>query len=366
MNKLLNIKSLAATIAVVAIGTMIALPTIGAAGDPENLTLTSIEADIVADNIAIKRAELAVDLQEEEVRVAKNDKIKAEGASLAIDMINRYNVRYAEMMLYIAEKDLEDTIESETLSAIESYYDYLLLTKEINNQNTEIIRLNEELAAVNKRIELGTATINSRTTKELEIATADYALSQLKEDKESLFLDLNLMLQQDLETILVIEEVNVPFEVYETEDILEDIAEVQETNQGIWQLEKQLDLDEIEIDILDKRNFSKQYSDQIDALENNVKQGRLDISDKKLSLEYDVRSQYNGLLNDYDSVKINELELDNLKITLGNLSKRYEVGFETENTVKVAEENVATAELELLQAKLDYYVAVETYKNFIN
>ncbi len=53
-------------------------------------------------------------------------------------------------------------------------------------------------------------------------------------------------------------------------------------------------------------------------------------------------------------------------MALDTTTKRFEVGFETKNTVNAAQETLDTAELALLQSKLDYYVAVESYKDFIN
>lgn len=367
MMKLLNKKSLA-TIAVLAIaGTMIALPSLGEDSDYESLNVASIEAQILEDNITIKRAEIALELAKDELEEAEDSKGDFGGSTYGQAMNRRYYVKAAEMDLYVAEKTLEASQQSEVLSGVEMYYDYLLLVKEIDLQNSQILRLNEELVGVEKKIELGSATINERTIKELEIFNAEFELLQLQDEKETLFLDMNLALQQDLSTVLVIEDIDIPFEVYtQDDDLAEHLEYILVTNMDLWELEIQDELDIIQLDIYEDNNKRDVYDSEINALKSTIKQNILDIENKKLSLEYNLRSYYNAILNGYDTVMIKGLELDNLNLTLTTLTKRFEVGYETENTVKVAQENVDRGALEVLQAKLDYYVAIETYENFIN
>lgn len=365
--KLLNKKQLVTLVILGIAGTLIALPTLGSDSDHQTLSVDLIESQILEDNVAIKRAALAVDLAEEELEEAQDSTGDSESTDYEEDMNRRYYVKQAEMDLYVAEKTLDDTIESELIRGSQMYYDYLLLVKEIEIQNSQILRLNEELEGVNKKIELGSATINNRTTKELEIANATYALMQLQDDKESLFLDLNLIMQQDLSTVLVIEAIDLPFDEYVEDDFEERLTYIFASNKDLYELERQDELDQIELDIYEDNEDEDddEYKSEILELEATIDQNVLDIADKKLSLEYDLRSKYNAVLNAYDSVAIKTLELDNLKLSLETVTKRYEVGFETENSVKAAQENVDRGQLGLLQAKLDYYVAVEGYESFL-
>lgn len=362
----LNKKVAAGIGAIAIVGMLVALPATGTDSEHQDISLAELEAKILNDNAAVRRAELAYDLAEEELDEAEDNKGKSGGSSIETGKNRKYYPKEAEMNLYVAGKDLDDTKQSEVLKGTQLYYGYLLLIQEIDNKNGEVLRLQDELAGVEKKIELGTATVNDRTVKELEISNAAYDLMLLQDEKEALFLDMNLALQQDLATVLVIDDVEVPFDQYVDNDIEESLEFVLLTNKGLRQLEDQDELDAILLDIYEDNNRRDAYDSEILQLENSLEQNILDIADKKLSLEYELRSKYNDVLNGYDAVMIKELELENLQLTLNILTKRFEVGFETQNTVLKAQEDVAEGELAILQAKLDYYVAIETYKDFVN
>ncbi len=364
--KIFNRKSLAAFMVLAIAGTLIALPTMGSDSEHETLSIESIEAKILNDNVAVQRAELDFEMKQDELVEAEDNKSDSGSSTVETHKNRRYYTQQAEMNLYVSEKSLESIKQTELLRGVNLYYDYLLIVKEIDIQNATMLRLNDELAAVNKKIELGVTTLNTRTTKELEVSKANYALTQLQNSKETLFLDMNLALQQDLETVLVIEDVAMPFEKYMDADLESDLEFVLVTNKDLWKLEKQDALDVIELDIYEDNNSRDIYDSSISRLKATLKQNQLEIADKKLGLEYDLRSNYNAVLNKYDAVVITELELDNAKMALDTTTKRFEVGFETKNTVNAAQETLDTAELALLQSKLDYYVAVESYKDFIN
>ena len=365
MIKLVKKKQLTTIAVLVILVMMVALPSVGSDSEHQTLSLATIEPKILEDNIAIERAELAVEIAEVELAEAEDNQNDSGDSTYEKYMNRRYYVKQAEMNLYVAQNTLSETQRSEVLSGGQIYYNYLLLVENIDIKNRQLLRLNEELNGVNKKIELGASTINDRTSKELEIAKATYELMQLQDDKEILFLDLNLALRQDLSTVLVIEGIEIPFEAYAERDLSTDLDYLLTTNVDLWQLEKQDELDAIQLDIYGEFDRDS-YESEAKDLTSTIKQNALDIADKQLNLEYELRSKYNAVLNGYDSVMIKELELDNLKMALETLTKRFDVGFETENTVKAAQENFDSGALAVLQAKLDYYVAVETYKNFLN
>lgn len=262
--------------------------------------------------------------------------------------------------------ELETTNEDIILDGKKLYFDYLFLNDEIVLQQSKVTRLEAELAKVNKKIELGSATVTERTGgAELDVQKASFKLQELINDKDILFLDLNLLFNYDLDTSLVIADVEVPFDEYALESLDDHIEYVGVTNGDLEKLEYQLELAEIEKDIYDDHNGSDKYDSNISALRSTISDLEYDIADKKLSLEYDVRSKYNAILNSYDSFRIDELELENLQLTLDVVTKRFEVGLETKSSVDLAKENLDFAKLDYEKSKLDYYVSVEEYKNFI-
>lgn len=365
MKKLLNNKLVVLMILVGIIGTIIVLPSLGSDSEHEELDLARIEAKILNDNIAIKRAELTLDTELKELDEAKDNKNKSVANAIETGKNRRYYVKQGEMNVYLAEKNLADTKEAEVLSGIDMYYEYLLLTKEMGIQDNKLKRLDEELKGIDKKIELGMLTVNKRTSKEIEISKANFDLVKSKDKRESLFLDMNLALRQNLKTVLVIKDVDIPFDKYIMDDIESDIEYVLVTNKDLWKLEKQNQLDIIELDIYEDENNNDIYDSNISQLKSAIKQNALDIAAKKLSLEYDVRSRYNSILNKYDAIIIKELELENLNLTLDILTKRFDLGLEIQNTLDISKENIEIGALEVLSGKLDYLIEVESYKNFL-
>lgn len=352
--------------ALMIVGGLLALPALGDESTHKDLTVVTIETAILNDNVAVKRAELDVQLKKDEEATAISQKDDIATTRVETDKNRLYYPKEKAMKLHISEVALQDTKQAEVLKGTELYYNYLLLVKEITNQNNTVVRLKEELAAINKRIELGTATVNERTTKELAIAKANYALDGLQDKKANLFLDLNLSLQQDLATVLVLEKVKIPFEALPEIDLASDLEYVLATNLKLWEMVKQDELDAILLDIYENNNSNNANSTNIVKMQSKLEQNKLNIANKKLGVEYDLRSKHNTLLNKYDAVEIKTLELDNANIALKTTTKRYEVGFETENTLKAAKEKVAAAEHALDKAKLDYYLALEGYRYYID
>ncbi|GAA0179268.1 hypothetical protein SH2C18_21670 [Clostridium sediminicola] len=170
----------------------------------------------------------------------------------------------------------------------------------------------------------------------------------------------------DLDTPLEVQAIKVPFEKYTTKSLDDQVDYVLANNGELVKLQNQSNLASIELDIYEDYNSSGKYDSNISKANQNITNLVYDILDKRGSLEYEVRSQYNNLLNSYDALSIKELEISNLAITLNTTEKRYEVGLESKNNLALAKENLAFAQLELDKAKLDYYVAVETYKNFVD
>ena len=209
--RLLNKKAMAGLFAVAVAVTLIALPSIGSDSEHQDLRLVDLEVKILNDNVAVKRAELAYELAPDEQDEADDNKGSSGSSIIETRKKLKYYPKKTDMNVYIAEQDLNDVKQAEILNGTQMYYEYLLLVKEIGIKNDQILRLQKELTGVEKKIELGTATVNAKTAKSLEIADAEYELMLLQDEKESLFLDLNLALQQDLMTVLVIEDVAVPF-----------------------------------------------------------------------------------------------------------------------------------------------------------
>lgn len=345
--------------------TMIALPILGSESDYEKVSLSSLETRILGNNLEIVRANenamIAVYKKE------KADAAKDKGGSTTItyEMNKKYYPIEADMNVNYTKWVADTTKATKVTEGIGQYFTYQYLVDEITLQNAKIQRLKKELELIKTKIKLGKATVTAQTRAELTINQEQYTLQKLVNDKDRLFLDLNVLMNYDLDTPLVFEPMTLPFERYKIEDINSSISHFLDTNGDLIKLGVQGSLESIKLKIYTDMNSSGNYDSEILSLKESLSDNNMDIKDKKLDLEYQVRSKYNNLLNTYDAFTIKELEIANLEITLKTVKSRQMLGLETDSSVLLARENLSFAKLAFDRAKLDYYMAVESFKNYI-
>jgi outer membrane protein TolC len=344
---------------------VIALPTLGSENDYETINLASLESRILKYNLEIKRAIENVSISQYREDEAIDNQYDDGSSDIETDKNSNYYIVEAEMNLYYYIWTQEETEEEKVLEGTEKYFTYQFLEEEIELQNQKIKRLESDLETVNVKIGIGKAILTDRTSIELSIQEETYNLQKLINDKEKLLLDLNVLMNYDLDTDLVFESTEIPFEEYTTDSIDDQIEYVIDNDGELAKLKYELRLAGIEIEVYEDNNDDEDYDYEITELRQEKTNYTYDIEDKIINLEYEVRSQYNDLLNAYDSFAIKDLEIDNLEIALNTIEKRYEVGLESKESVIIAKEDLEFSKLELSKAKLDYYLEVESYKNFV-
>jgi hypothetical protein len=344
---------------------VIALPTLGSENDYETINLASLESRILKYNLEIKRAIENVSISQYREDEAIDNQYDDGSSDIETDKNSNYYIVEAEMNLYYYIWTQEETEEEKVLEGTEKYFTYQFLEEEIELQNQKIKRLESDLETVNVKIGIGKAILTDRTSIELSIQEETYNLQKLINDKEKLLFDLNVLMNYDLDTDLVFESTEIPFEEYTTDSIDDQIEYVIDNDGELAKLKYELRLAGIEIEVYEDNNDDEDYDYEITELRQEKTNYTYDIEDKIINLEYEVRSQYNDLLNAYDSFAIKDLEIDNLEIALNTIEKRYEVGLESKESVIIAKEDLEFSKLELSKAKLDYYLEVESYKNFV-
>lgn len=363
MNKRRIIKTVASLTLVASL--VIALPIMGTEGNQKNETLATIEKTILEKNLDVLSAKdtlMIAEYKEDEA-----DEREGTGASTtAIAMNNDYYPKEADMNVAYAIWSLENVQESKVLEGKELFYDYKYLQDEIKLQQGKIERLKRTLSQVETKIGLGTATVSAKTTAELDIQRAEYDMQVLVNDRERIFLDLNRLMGYDFDTQLVFDDTPLVVEKYVSDNLQEDIDYVLEHNGDLIKLSYEKDLASIDRRIYVDANGDEDNDATLTSKSESITNLAADLKSEIQSTEYEVRSKYNALLNSYDAFVIKELEQKNLQMTLDIKTKRFNVGMETQSSVDLAQENLDFAKLSYEKAKLDYYVAVESYKNFIN
>jgi hypothetical protein len=363
LKKLSFKQRLLGSIALGLIGVIIALPIVGEESNAQAVTLANLESRIVSHNLEVIRGNenaMIASYKKEKVEAKKN----TGSTSIESEMNNKYYPVEAQMNLdyeiWNAVKIQRDTI----LAGKKLYMEYILLEKEIGLQNGKLIRLNEELALTKKQIQLGRLKASAQTTAELNIKKENFVLKQLMNNREKTFLDLNALLNYDLESTLTIEKVEIPFERYIVEDLNKVIDDLLKNQADLKKLKTEEALLSTKLTIYTNNNVSNRYDDEIIGIKEDLSAKTFDIRDKQLEVEYQVRSKYNGLLNAYDAVLIQELEITNAELTYNTLLKRKELGLETATTLNASKESLQFALFALEEAKLSYFNAVEEFKNY--
>ncbi len=340
-------------------------PIFGDESQQHVINLRNLEDTITFTDLDIARVK-------KEVTIKKYDRDQViDEQDEASDTILEHRLKQEEYYADQAEKDLEyekwrlaETTRDVVIAGKENYFNYILNLDAIELKKSQIERLNKELDAVELKISLGTDVQSSKLTKELEISQAEYDLVELEFDLQSRAFDLNNSLMWDLETTIDVFRMDIPTVTYDIGDMEAAIEEVLEYNGELVKLEEELELAELYLEVLEDEDYDEEDDEFVDA-QDDIDAIKLDIRDVKRSLEYDIRSGYNAMLNTRDKVSIEALEIENLEYSLEIVKKRFEVGLDVIASVRVAEEAVAYAEHDWRQARLDYYIESEKLRNLV-
>ncbi len=81
------------------------------------------------------------------------------------------------------------------------------------------------------------------------------------------------------------------------------------------------------------------------------------------TVRFNLYSDYNDVISSEQTMHIKEMELENASIQGEIIQKRYDVGLETEATLKEVQRNESRAEIAYKRAKLELYLQ---YTRFLN
>lgn len=339
-------------------------PISGSEAQNEMINLVNFEETISITNIDITRAKKEVAIKQYDLKEAQADENELGDSDIETAKNRGYNVKEASMNLAYERWLLSEIEESVVNEGVDNYFSYLLKAEEIVLQESKLERLTNELDKINTQIIVGTAVASTRVAKELEISQEDFNLTVLEFELDSLALDLNNSLLWDLDTTIEIFDMEIPDVDFEIEDLDALVETVLEENGELVYLNDQLELAEMYLEILYDEEYEDEDSEIIDA-KADIADIELSITDTKFNTEYEVRSTYNSLLNSKDQMTIRDLELANLEYALEISQKRLEVGLEVSGTIESDQEAVAYGELYLEQSRLDYYSAVEDFRNMV-
>lgn len=331
----------------------------------ETITLEIIEDRIVNYNNEVLRASEVIKNTEYKLYQANEDKYNVSTSDVETRKNLSYYPKLFKMNLLDDEWKKEILIENKYLEALDLYYSYQIMLEELIYRNNIVDRLKEELELVDMKIVEGSYLPIERMGIEVDIANEEFSIQKLVNERERLFLDLNVVLGYDLDTPLVIEGTDLSTKAYFVDNIEDHIEYVLVTDESLEKLLISYDLMQIELEIFEDFNDENRYDDYISKLKMDIELTEYDIKNLKSSLEYDVRKKYNDVLNAYDLLTIKEIMLENSRLDFEVVSTKYEADLVNHVLLLKEKEKHLLSEINYKEAVYDYILVVEGYKNLI-
>lgn len=231
---------------------------------------------------------------------------------------------------------------------------------QIELQKKNIEQAISELEMQKVKVKNGLAAESTLLSMEISVDNAQTALSKLENERSAMIMELNAMIGYELDKNTQISKQEIPFEVFEIDDISELIMENCSNGYSIRQLETKRMLTEKERDIY--RNYSFNVRpDEIDDLEVTLHKLEYDIRDAKISMERSIRVDYNNILNSLDTVRINKLSYEKAVMQKEISDKRFTLGMINKIDMDKVSLACDQALMTYNNSVIDYYLAVESF-----
>lgn len=322
----------------------------------------------IANNSSVKLTAEKIFLAERSLRTANTNSKQIKG-----DYGTTSNERIANAkteILYPLQKeaalnnlkwDMENTKRALGLDITKLYYQVMLKQQQIDMQIINLDRAKAEYDIKKKHVEAGTLTESSLLSYKITIDEASTYLATLQRDINKQVMDMNALTGLDINQPLNFKKQAIPNTEFYISNIEQLITDVTKSSHSIEKLESDRYLAEKERDITNGYAIVE-TPDEIDDLMEKVLNLDYSIRDAKLSVEYNIRSGYNNLLNLKDDITIKKLNLDK-EIKLLEVAKaKYNVGLINTLEYQKAQADRDSAQINHSQSLLDYFLAVEQFK----
>jgi len=338
------------------------------------LTLREAREAALANHPELKLAQEQLELAEtryndilEDLPYAKNRKSN--------DAAQEASYRRQELVAPIAaEADVlelrtkvDDTRLKVRLETDRLFYEHAIAAAEAAALADRRANAERALEAQRKLVDAGRATVSSLQPFELEVLNVELRELELEGRIDLIRLDLGAATGlapgrlAKLET-LPMPEANVP-----ATDLAATAAALKTKHPSVALAVKRAESAAAEYVIMQK---AYKYDDDmlldVKTAEDNAFGARLAVRDAETQVETRLLSDYNGLLNFRDAVRIAELDFDRASKALDMREKQRELGLITDTELNDARTQAQDAATALQRAKLDLYLAVERFEHFVS
>lgn len=269
----------------------------------------------------------------------------------------------------------QDEVVTDSISA---YYGILVQQQLIELQQKKIDRLTKALDDKKQKIKYGLESTVSLIDDETNLKDANTELEQLKNDEQVLRMKLNMKIGNTVDKIFNLKQVEIPYSVFEVKNLDTVVENMVTKYHTITSMIDQEKIDQKEKDIVhdyvngsntteieNALNPNGDFKNREETLDDEITEIHYKIDDEKKNIESKVRIDYNNILKIKNDIEIKKLDYEKANILLETEKSKLEHGLSTEIQYNLIEEKVLSALCDNNKAKLDYYIAVENFKNYI-
>lgn len=344
---------------------MIVFASVGVFAEEVTYTLSLEDAIKMAmeNNPQFVSADTKIKNAEKQLEDARKDQKNVKGFIRLPSMFSMVPVKngyYVEQAKVGVESAKREKIKAENTLRYEvtqKYYSVKLAEALLNSACDANKMATENKNAIDIHYSLGLVS-------QLDVNNAEYALMQTKAacDKyeRNLYVaieNLKIALQIDGQDAKLILTDGIDYQPFEA-NVEEDIEKAMETRLDIYSLKSACELAK---KYLDTTMVLGAKSAEYSAANQTLVQNEYTYTNSKKLIGLSITASYNEILNTADSLKLAQQNLE-LKMQEYNIAKvQYDIGMITNTQLTGTLNAVASAEIELENAKLSYKLAVEKY-----
>lgn len=244
------------------------------------------------------------------------------------------------------------------------YYKILQTQSYIEEQDNIISRAKMEYEAMKKKVATGVQAQSMLLSYEISVKDAEAKLTAYQRDISNLYMSFNESLGLGLDVVVAFANAELPEVNFHVDDVDKLALDVVAASHDVKKLETEKLITKTKYDILYQYSFYR--PDECDALEDSLLNSDYSIRDKKIAVELKVRSDYNDLLNLGDEIAITKMDYELKGKLLDIAQTKYELGLSTYLDFAKAEGEKDAALISYNKAKLDYYIAAQSFLLYID
>ncbi len=344
-----------------------------------NYTKYKYVNQVLEDNLQIKQAEEK--LEDERMEYVNSLRIRDGIKELSWDDFNenyddndskyvaekakKYNFLKEGKEYHIAYIDTKKVVDSVRLNAEATYYNYINAQKNYESAKKQLDLVKEKYDS--KILEKNIGQISSLELLEYQKTFNDTQVDFMVASNELIKAknQFNMLVDKPINREVNVKNIDIDLPEFELKNIDETLKSMLENSYQISGLE--LELERLNMDRVMKSRHSGFTSVKLELERNkiDIENATEDLKDAKWEVEYQLRSNYNDVKAEYNKFKSAQIQLDIDSSNLEVAKIQHKTNMISELDYLTAKNDYVNAYTKYLQAKLNAYIKITEFNNFI-